>query len=88
MNLYKVSQDVNNDWDTFDAMVVRAESAEVAAQIKPSHHTERTPELMEEKDWKDCFNDWAGKVEDVKVELIAENVTGQRAIILASFNAG
>lgn len=35
MNLYKISQDVNDDWDTFDSAVVVAESAEEAKKIIP-----------------------------------------------------
>lgn len=35
MNLYKISQDVNDDWDTFDSAVVVAESAEEANKIIP-----------------------------------------------------
>ncbi|TGE52979.1 hypothetical protein C6P18_02595 [Weissella confusa] len=33
MNLYKISQDVNDDWDTYDSAVVVAESAEAARKL-------------------------------------------------------
>ncbi|MFL2019644.1 hypothetical protein ACEN3U_04895 [Weissella hellenica] len=65
MNLYKISQDVNDDWDTFDSAVVVAESAEEAKKIIPDHHGG----YRENPDYEISIYDWA-KPEDVKVEFI------------------
>lgn len=89
MNLYKISQDVNDDWDTFDSAVVVAESAEDAKKIIPDHHGG----YRENPDYEISIYDWA-KPEDVKAELIGiadknflDSLNG-RTTVVASFNAG
>lgn len=89
MNLYKISQDVNDDWDTFDSAVVVAESAEEAKKIIPAHHGG----YRENPDYEISIYDWA-KPEDVKVEFIGladkaylDSLDG-RTTIVASYNAG
>ncbi len=78
MNIYYLSQDVNTDYDTYDSMVVYAETEEHARQILP-HHT----------NWGERYGSWANKPEEVKVSYLgtAPHVTTP-GIILASFNAG
>lgn len=36
LNLYRISQDINDGWDTFDSAVVVAESEDAARLIHPS----------------------------------------------------
>ena len=36
MNLYLLTQDVNMDWDTYDSVIVCAESEEEAVKIHPN----------------------------------------------------
>jgi len=82
MFLYRISQDVNNDYNTYDSAVVCAESEEDAQMIHP------------DKD----YSDWDGKCEpffdwcaakDVKVEIIgiASRIL-PRGVVVASYNAG
>lgn len=78
MNLYKISQTVNRGYDTYDSVVVAAETEEAAQAMLP------VADLIE------CYrlHEWAA-VEDVTVELIGLAVEGTTAgVIVASFNAG
>ncbi|KKL07295.1 hypothetical protein LCGC14_2587470 [marine sediment metagenome] len=80
MNLYKISQDQNNSYNTYDSAVVAAETVRDASMIHPS---------QEDWDGKDPdWSDWVA-VEDVKVELIGKAEESiDRGIIVSSFNAG
>ncbi len=78
MKLYKLTQSVNNGYDTYDSVVVAARSAKAARMIHPA-----------KENWdgtNDEWGDWCD-VEDVVVEEIgtAKLKTG---VVLASFNAG
>lgn len=84
MNLYKISQTVNNDWDTYDSAIVAAENEEEARKINPSD--------FDNKHWwteEDRYTSWCSKLEDVQVELIGVAKEGiEKGVIVASFNAG
>ena len=81
MNLYKISQDVNNDYDTYDSAIVAAYSEEEARMIAPSGDSE----------WDgtaDEYSDWCA-ASDVSVKLIGLAAHGiEKGVVLASFNAG
>lgn len=80
MNLYFISQDVNNDYDTYNAAVVAARSARAAKMIHPGG----------QPDYNCCksYNDWACP-DFVKVELIGKAKNGTKiGVVCASFNAG
>ncbi len=80
MNLYKLSQDENNGWDTYDSCIVAADTPNEAAQIHPC-------EWIPDGAWNS--DTWANKSEDVTVDLIgvaASNI--ETGIIISSFNAG
>jgi hypothetical protein len=77
MKLYLISQDENDDYDTYDAFVVCAESEEDAKLIKP----------LNDKD--ECCGDWCQNIESIKVKYLGEAKEGSvRGVILGSFNAG
>ena len=77
MNLYLLTQNENNDYDTYDAIVVAAESEDQARLITPY-----------DRGYYQSFGGWASP-DKVAVELIGESVPGTEAgVILASFNAG
>jgi len=81
MNLYLLTQDDSNGYDTYDSVVVCAENEEVAATIYPSHCGEEWP--------KSQYRSWALTPDLVTVELIGkahEDIL--RGVVLASFNAG
>ena len=80
MNLYRISQKVNKDWDTFDAAIVAAENEDVAQRMHPGGNGRYPLE-----DYPMC---WACPA-DVFPELIGVAVEGTKAgVILASFKAG
>lgn len=82
MNLYKISQDVNYDYDTFDSAIVAAKNEEQARLIHPDGDKNWTGKQTRKYDgWCDA--------EYVKVELIGKAIKGTKSgVILASYNAG
>ena len=82
MKLFKISQSVNIDYDTYDSAVVVAETEEEARMIHPADYME---------DWDGTYSDYDSwcAAKDVEVEYIGEAKEGTRAgIIVSSFNAG
>lgn len=83
MNLYLISQDINNDYDTFDSAVVCAPDEETARNTHPQGiwgHKKR----YEWDKWS-----WCPLVSQVKVKLIGKAVEGmEHHVVCASFHAG
>ena len=81
MNLYLISQSVNNDYDTYDSAVVRAPTESTARTIHPDGRNVVTkPEVR--------FNTWCGWY-DVEVRLIGKAAEGsEQGVVCASFRAG
>ncbi len=80
MNLYLISQSVNNDCDTYDSCIVAATTEKEAALIRPDSRT------WESDSW---YSSWVKSPSQVEVKLIGVAVDGTaQGIILASFNAG
>jgi hypothetical protein len=79
MKLWLISQDENNDYDTFDSVVVAAETEEQAKSIHPYSRIDA---------WASSV--WASSPNKVKVKYLGEACEDIRepGIILASFNAG
>ena len=76
MKLYKISQNKNNQYDTYDAFVVCAENEDKAKLIR-----------LEDADTS-C-GVWVKNIKDVKVEYLGEAREGlEEGEILGSFNAG
>jgi len=80
VNLYLISQGVNNEYDTYDSAVVAAESEEDATKIHPSGH-----------DWSGVdedytYSSWASAC-DVDALLIG-TTDREAGVICSSFNAG
>lgn len=95
MNLYKISQEENNDYDTYDSAVVVAENEEDAKVLYP-----RSTYIWEDNKWtatradgskytESNFSVWT-KPEHVEVEYLGKAKAGLKAgtIVCASFNAG
>lgn len=83
MNLYLISQDVNNDYDTYDSAVVAAKSEDEAKQLHPRGNDEKVSEFdgMGGSTW--------AAIENVQCIKIGTAVKGtKQGVILASFNAG
>lgn len=93
MNLYLISQEENNGWDTYDSAVVCAETEDEARRIHPCEYVDAwkvgadaDEEENRERWWT---GDWALSPSSVSARLIgkaAEDV--KRGVVLASFNAG
>ncbi len=75
MKLYLISQNVNNEYDTYDSFVVCAENEESAKIVHP---------LDNERSSR-----WVKNPDDITVEYLGEAREGMVAgEILGSFNAG
>lgn len=81
MKLWKLTQNVNNDYDSYDSVVVAAKTEEEARLIRPDSYNSWDTEYRSYS--------WAEHPYQVQVELIGNAVKGTKeGIILASFNAG
>ena len=80
MKLYLLSQDENNDYDTYDAFIVCAENEADARTFKPDN-TMFNPE-RDSGAW--TKNESAITCQEIGVA----NKNQERGVILASFNAG
>ncbi len=75
LKIYRISQTVNQEYNTYDAAIVVAENEEEA----------RRTLLSDKNTWPD---EWVSPV-DVRVEEIGvANKNIKKGVILASFNAG
>ena len=86
MNIYRISQRKNNDYDTYDSAIVAAETEEEARQI----HPESEWKFKNESLWNDSpYGTWCAKPEDVEVEYLGKaDDKIEKGIILTSYNAG
>jgi hypothetical protein len=84
MNLYHVSQNQNDGYDTYSNFVICAPDEEAARLANPS-----TGEPMTPADWKHPFSDWCDAPEHVTAVLIGTATESTMpGIICASFRAG
>lgn len=78
LNIYKLSQKQNNDYDTYDSCIVIAGNEEIARNT--------LPDIYSRRGWG---KSWCSSPEYVTVELIGKAVKGSNVgVVLASFNAG
>lgn len=97
MKLYKLTQNENTGYDTYDSAVVAAENEDDAKKNHPSRHyrwsdtndcwmfqySDGTEEKYERR-----YSDWT-HIRHIKAEYIGEAKEGtKKGVILASFNAG
>ena len=81
MNLYLLTQDVNMDWDTYDSVIVCAESEEEAVKIHPDGDI-----FVNVRRW--CSG-WVIDPSLVKCRKIGvADVSIEKGFVLASFIAG
>jgi len=85
MNLYLISQTVNNDYDTYSAAVVCAPDEETARRLSP-----KTGKLATDADWRDALRHvWVSSPSDVKVRYLGPaDPSVEAGLVLASFHAG
>ena len=97
MNLYKIWQEVNNGYDTFDEAVVCAENQEEAIKFHPDgEYNYKEEDIENKKAWgvspntnaDRSWGSWAKK-KDVQVKKIGvADDTLVQGVIVASFHAG
>lgn len=92
MKLWLISQDVNNDYDTYDSAVVVAATAEEARLIHPRGQGKSNIDYWE-YERKNYSKTWAFDPGEVKVEYLGLLDDGpdsyQRGdVVCTSFNAG
>jgi hypothetical protein len=102
MKIYRISQNINDGYDTYDSAVVAADNEEDARNIHPSqfvthfrgdkwYGTYSSPPIEEYETENDVTRCWVLRedLDTIKVEYLGEATdTVKRGVILASFNAG
>lgn len=96
MKIYRISQEENMDYDTYDSAIVVALNAEAAQRMHPDGRGLETfyyeDGRWEEVDWwraNSRWSTWAKKLESVTVEWIGTTDKFKEPCVLcASFNAG
>ena len=87
MHLYKISQSVNNNYDTYDSAIVAAASEDDARSIHPDGDFHPQPTGVDVTEESDTY-EWCIQ-KYVNVEYIGEARSNiERGVILSSFIAG
>jgi hypothetical protein len=80
MKLWRISQETNSGYDTYDSAVVAADDEAAARLVNPDGEWNR------DRGW---MGSWCHDPSEVKVDLIGEAAPDIVAgIVVASFNAG
>lgn len=83
MNLYLISQDENNNYDTYDSAIVCAPNEAVARTIHPGYNSTDIKYFHQE------YSCWCSSPALVTVELVGiAHPNIPQGVVLASFNAG
>jgi hypothetical protein len=90
VNIYLVEQIENLGYDTYDSMVVVADSASTARTMHPDEiwPGDNIPGATREAAWKRVHSTWASSPINVTVTHLGVADDPTERIILASFNAG
>lgn len=97
MEIYLLEQDLNNDYDTYDSMVVIAENKEEAINIHPSEFVTHKKDgswmgtYTAGGEYKQDACGWVefNRINEIKVMHIGTATDQQeKGVLLASFNAG
>jgi len=82
MKLFKISQDENTDYDTYDSAVVAAPNGQTARNMNPRDGKEFVG-------WNEYYSSWCTSADKVTVEYLGEATEGiEQGVICSSFNAG
>lgn len=94
MKLYKIWQEVNQEYDTYDSAVVAAKTIDDARLVHPSGYKWNGNSWIHTRaDGSECemdgiYSSWCNP-KDVSAELIGNALdTTETSVIVASFNAG
>ena len=89
MNIYKVSQEINNGYDTYDSMIVISDSEESARKIAPGIYSDEDYDNWVKGEYETySWINYDG-IDEIEVTLIGVASAGsEEKIVLSSFNAG
>ena len=88
MNLYLISQNVNNDYDTFDSAIVCADTEDDARMIHPKENDEYDPIKSWDGECGEIWDSWCA-AKDVQVKIIGAAANNlKKGVVLASYDAG
>lgn len=87
LNIYLISQNINDNYDSYEAAVVVAETEEEARNTNPSNGQPNDNEFNSEEHKYENYDNWV-KTEFVKAEKIGTTRIRSKGVILASDNAG
>lgn len=82
LKIYKISQNINSGFDTYDSAIVCAENEEEARNINPDGYGKGLDEYS---------YDWVSNENKDKIDVKFIGIAGgdiEKGLILASFNAG
>ncbi len=90
MKIYKLTQDVNSGYDTYDGMIVIAKDENQARLMHPSHNNITSEEYdFSDNKYPTYCSSWVTNPSDVEIELLGTAEKNSKCrIVLASFNAG
>ena len=91
MKIFRISQEQNREYDTYDSVVVYAEDEEKARAIHPMDQYDLDHADAEEwiNPWTEDHTGWCSSPDLVKVEYLGEAKEGaEEGVVLGSFNAG
>lgn len=100
LKLYKLSQNINNNYDTYDSVIVCAASEEDARKVHPSEYVTHSRDGKwygtyggheYETETETEYQDWVpfSQIGKIKVEYLGEAAKNiQKGVIVSSFNAG
>jgi len=91
MNIYLISQDINNEYDTFDSAIVTAENEDVARLINPESTWGRADNFLSKSEPEYISGTWVDDPKLVTVKLLGTldpDMPQKTSVLLASFNAG
>jgi hypothetical protein len=91
LNLYLLTQEDNNGYDTYDSCVVAAASPEDAVLIDPGGDVWSAKTSQWKSDlWSHGLGSrtWAKSPASVKTKLVGVAAEGVTGVVCASFNAG
>lgn len=101
MKLFRISQTVNTDYDTYSKAIVVAKDEEDARRIHPSQEDFLFKDIFydgvfkikrndgDDDVFEDKYGSWTNDISKVEVEYIGEAKKGlKRGVVCASFHAG
>lgn len=84
MKLFLISQEQNDNYDTYSGAVVAAPNEDIARVMNP-----RNGQPMDETGWNRKYSPWCSGPEHVIVRYLGEAMEGvEVGLICASFHAG